>query len=106
MYYEAFTSYTAKILIVFTILITLFLDSVTVRLSLKLIEYIQKAMKELDNGNTYYNFKYTSNDEIGDLTYDVRFASQKLYTVFYFFLMHIFLGYTYGRKLRRKESNR
>lgn len=84
MSYEEFTSYSSKILIVFsilqfmTILLTLFLASITVTLSLKPITYIKKAMKELADGNIDYNLTYVSNDEIGDLADDVRFANQNV----------------------------
>ncbi|MFI3230751.1 MAG: EAL domain-containing protein [bacterium] len=84
MSYNEFTSYTSKILIVFsilqfiTVLLTLFLVSLTVRFSLKPITYIKKAMKELADGNTDYILTYTSNNEIGALADDVRFASQNL----------------------------
>lgn len=84
MSYNEFTSYTSKILIVFislqfiTVVLTLFLVSVTVKLSLKPITYIKKAMTELADGNTDYILTYTSTNEIGGLADDVRFASQNL----------------------------
>lgn len=84
MEYAEFQSYTHKILAVFIILqviatiITLLIATFTVNISLKPLDYIRKAMRELARGNNSYQLEYESDNEIGDLADDVRYASQNV----------------------------
>lgn len=66
-----------SMLMVNTVL-TLLISAVTLRTSLKPIEYLKEAMSQLASGNTHYEFDYYSEDEIGNLADDLRFTMKNL----------------------------
>lgn len=65
-------------MLVISNLATLLIVAVTVNLSLKPIQFIQKAMKELSAGNLKYQLEYQSEDEIGELAEDMRDTTEIL----------------------------
>ncbi|MFI3175318.1 MAG: methyl-accepting chemotaxis protein [Bacillota bacterium] len=58
--------------------VTLTTVSITVRTSLKPIQYIKKAMSELAKGNLHYKLDHHSTDEIGELAEDMRYTTETL----------------------------
>lgn len=99
------SNYVLRILLGMLILssiITMMVSVVTIKKSLKPLELIKVAMKELAHGNLNYKFDYTSNDEIGELAEDFRFTAKNL---------HIYIGeinkllQSYGRGDFTLKSN-
>ncbi len=65
-------------MLVVSTLVTLTIVSITVRTSLKPIQYIKKAMGELASGNLHYELAYESTDEIGELAENMRYTTETL----------------------------